>query len=116
MNWLFTNGCFVLTYLRASYVPEATTDRKPVAKVLLHVLRHKHCHHQTDIARLQVVHRDSQSIYRQSIHLQTITPFTDSHSIYRQSVQTVDTDESSNVPKLRHYLFPGIIDMAYLNA
>jgi len=34
-----TTGCFVLTYLRASYVPGATTDRKPVAKVLLHVLR-----------------------------------------------------------------------------
>ncbi len=32
-------GCFVLTYLRASYVPGATTDRKPVAKVLLHVLQ-----------------------------------------------------------------------------
>lgn len=38
-NWLFTIGDFVLTYLRASYVPEATTDRKPVAKVLLHVLQ-----------------------------------------------------------------------------
>ncbi len=32
-------GCFVLTYLRASYVPGATTDRRPVAKVLLHVLQ-----------------------------------------------------------------------------
>ncbi len=39
VNWLSTSGCLVLTYLRASYVPGATTDRKPVAKVLLHVLQ-----------------------------------------------------------------------------
>ncbi len=60
---------------------------------------HKHSHHQSDIARLQIVHTDSLSIYRQSLQL-----------------QTVNTDEWINVPKLKHYLFPGIDDMAYLNA
>ena len=39
LSFRLSIACLVLTYLRASYVPGATTDRKPVAKVLLHVLQ-----------------------------------------------------------------------------
>ena len=96
LSFCLSMTCLVPTYLRASYVPGATTDRKPVAKVLLHVLAgiHKHCQHQTDIAWLRILHTDSQSIYRQSIHLQTFfhvqTVNTCTDSQYRQSVQTVN--------------------------
>ncbi len=77
------------------------------------------------------MHTDNLSLYRQSVQFQTVTPFPDSRSTYRQSIQTVTTDSEyrqsiqtvntdsqyrQSINVLKHYLFPGIDSMAYLNA